>query len=165
MEIDVFRYSDGGQSTLGLFFIDGRFECYTLEDQFREVKVYADTRIAAGRYEITFRNEGRMHEIFKNHKDARIKAMHKGMLWVRNVPNFEYILIHTGVNEKHTAGCLLVGDRANDNQVAAGELQSSIEAYVQMYPKVADRLVAGEKVFINYHDADRNFHKFIPLNE
>lgn len=158
IEIDIVRYSDGGQSTTGLFFIDGKFECHTLEDQFREVKVYADTRIPAGRYKITLRKEGRFHESYKK----RFPAIHKGMLWVRDVPGFEYILIHIGNDESDTAGCLLIGEKVNDNVNTAGHLENSSDAYLKIYPKIAEHLSAGGEVFINYHDMDRNFRKYIP---
>jgi hypothetical protein len=55
MELITQRYSDGGDSTLGLLFIDGQFNGYTLEDEHRDVKVADETRIPAGRYEIKFR--------------------------------------------------------------------------------------------------------------
>ena len=43
--------------------------------------------------------------------------MHKGMLWVRDVPGFEYILIHTGNTDEHTSGCLIVGDSQENNTI------------------------------------------------
>lgn len=158
IEIDVIRYSDGGQSTIGIFFIDGVFECHTLEDQFRDVKVYADTRIPAGRYKITLRTEGKFHESYKK----RFPAIHKGMLWIRDVPGFEYILIHIGNDEKDTAGCLLIGLNVNQNIYAPGQLENSTDAYLKLYPKIANHLSAGGEVFINYHDVDRNFRKYFP---
>lgn len=158
IEIDIIRYSDGGQSTTGLFFIDGKFECHTLEDQYRDVKVYADTRIPAGRYKITLRTEGTKHESYKK----RFPAIHKGMLWIRDVPGFEYILIHIGNDEKDTAGCLLIGLNVNQNVYAPGQLENSTDAYLKLYPKIANHLSAGGEVFINYHDVDRNFRKYFP---
>ena len=39
------------------------------------------------------------------------------MLHVLDVPGFEYILIHCGNTDEHTAGCLLVGDSQENNQI------------------------------------------------
>lgn len=157
-QIDVVRYSDGGQSTIGLLFIDSTFKCHTLEDQFRDVKVYADTRIPSGRYRITLRTEGRMHEQYK----LKFPKMHHGMLWIRDVPGFEFILIHIGNTEADTAGCLLIGQKINENQTTAGKLEESTAAYLKIYPDIANHLLAGGEVWINYHDMDRDFRKYIP---
>lgn len=157
-EIDVLRYSDGGDSTIGLFFIDGKFRVHTIEDEFRSVKVYADTRIPAGRYRVTLRTEGRFHEQYK----LKFPKIHKGMLWVRDVPGFEYILIHIGNTEADTAGCLLVGQKVVENQSQSGKIEQSTAAYLSIYPEIAEHLLAGGEVWINYHDMDRDFRKYIP---
>ena len=57
MEILLLRYSDDGDSTMGLLFIDGKFECHTLEDEHRDVKKPGETRIPEGKYKVNFRNE------------------------------------------------------------------------------------------------------------
>ena len=51
--------------------------------------------------------------------------MHKGMLWVRDIPGFEYILIHTGNTDEHTSGCLLVGDTQENNQLVTNGFTGS----------------------------------------
>ena len=86
MELKVYRYSSQSQTTLGALHIDGKFECYTLEDQHQDIKVKGETRIPARKYNIGLRTIGGF--------DARYKAkfsFHKGMLQVLNVPGFEYI--------------------------------------------------------------------------
>ena len=81
--------------------------------------------------------------------------MHKGMLWVREVPNFEYILIHTGNTDEHTAGCLLLGDTQQTNfDWSDGFVGRSTIAYKRVYPKIAAALVAGEDVTITYTNFD-----------
>jgi len=153
MKLDVLRYSDNGNSTLGLLFVDEKFECYTLEDEHRDVKVRGETRIPSGAYQVTFRNEGGFDARYK----ARYGDFHKGMLWVRDVPGFEYILIHAGNHEGHTAGCLLVGDTSNDNKDTKGFVGASRAAYEDLYPKVSEALLNNESVQIRYHDLDRTF--------
>lgn len=157
MELKVIRYSDGGDSTLGLLFIDGFFQCYTLEDEFKAVKVYADTRIPAGTFNITLRTVGSFHERMIKHSSAEVRDIHRGMLWLRDVPGFEYILIHPGNTEADTAGCLMVGNNVNNNRITNGMLANSTAAYIDMYKKVMAAFDRKEDILITIIDFDRNF--------
>ncbi|MCK5077393.1 MAG: SH3 domain-containing protein [Calditrichia bacterium] len=148
MKLDVIRYSSGDESTLGLFLINGKFACYTLEDEARTEKVTGETRIPAGEYSVVFRTEGRLHEKYKQ----KFPQMHKGMLHVTNVPDFQYILIHIGNTDDDTAGCLLVGETANTNIEDEGRITSSTNAYNKIYPVIAKALENDENVIITYHD-------------
>jgi hypothetical protein len=75
------------------------------------------------------------------------------MLELQDVPNFQYILIHTGNTDEHTAGCLLVGETQQDlDKGKDGFVGGSGDAYKKLYPKVRDALLAGEKVTIKYSD-------------
>ena len=68
-----------------------------------------------------------------------------------DVPNFEYILIHCGNTDEHTAGCLLVGDSQENNQIKKdGFIGKSSQAYKRIYPRIASALERGEKVTITY---------------
>ena len=145
MELKVYRFSSQSQTTLGALKIDGKFECYTLEDQHQDIKVKGETRIPKGTYNIGLRTVGGF--------DARYKAkfsFHKGMLQVLNVPGFEYILIHIGNDEDDTAGCLLVGNTANNNRLNKGFIGDSTTAYKSLYPKVLKAIESGLDVTIQY---------------
>ena len=77
------------------------------------------------------------------------------MLWVREVPNFEYILIDTGNTDEHTAGCLIVGDSQQNNTIKSdGFVGSSTQAYKRIYTPIAEALEKGEEVVITYKDFD-----------
>jgi hypothetical protein len=154
MKLEVLRFSSQEDSTNGILFdvTEGReFLCYTLEDEYQENKVKGETRVPAGTYKITLRTVGGFHSRYK----AKYGEFHKGMLWVRDVPGFEYILIHTGNTDEHTAGCLLVGDSQQNNVIKSnGFIGSSVNAYKRIYPGIARALEAGEEVTITYTDYD-----------
>ena len=147
MKLDVIRTQFGQDATNGLLFVNGVFECYTLEDQYQAVKVMHETCIPEGEYEIKFRKVGGFHAKYTK----RYGSMHHGMLWLQDVPGFEYILIHTGNTDSHTSGCLLIGATQQDlDKGIAGFVGGSGEAYKKLYPKIASKLLAGEKVTIKY---------------
>lgn len=142
MELINLRYNTAPNYTDGLLYINDKFKCYTLEDGHRDIKVWGETRIPDGTYRIEFRKVGGFHNRYK----ARY-GFHKGMLWVKDVPGFEYILIHTGNTKDHTAGCLLVGDTPEKDR---DFISDSRDTYSEIYPEIADALSRGEEVTITY---------------
>jgi hypothetical protein len=75
------------------------------------------------------------------------------MLWVTDVPGFSDILIHCGNTDENTAGCLLLGDTQENNQIRKdGFIGHSTRAYMRIYPLIAERLRDGERVRIKYSD-------------
>ena len=147
MKLTVVRTQFGTDATNGLLFIDGLFECYTLEDQYQAVKVMHETCIPEGTYDVEFRKTGGFHAKYSE----RYKNAHYGMLHVQDVPNFTYILIHTGNSDEHTSGCLIVGETQQDLDISKdGFIGSSTVAYKKMYAKVAGQLLQGKDVAIEY---------------
>ena len=155
MKLEVIRFSSEADSTNGLLFSvedeKRNFLCYTLEDEQRDVKEYGETRIPAGTYKLGLRPVGGYHKKYS----FRFADIHIGMLHVLNVPGFEYILIHCGNTDEDTAGCLLVGDSQENNQIKKnGFVGSSTRAYMRIYPKIAQAIKDGEDVTITYYDHD-----------
>ena len=160
MNLEVIRFSSGTDSTNGILFetiqqgneIDGifkqkKFLAYTLEDEQRNEKVYGETRIPNGTYKLGLRKVGGYHAKYSK----RFSHIHIGMLHVLDVPGFEYILIHCGNTDEHTAGCLLVGDSQENNQITTdGFIGKSTQAYKRIYPRIADAIEWGEEVTITY---------------
>ena len=159
MDLLALRFSSQKDSTNGLLFqkteIFGlQFLCYTLEDEFRALKVRGETRIPAGIYDIQFRKEGGFH----NKYSKRFTDIHKGMLQVMDVPNFDYILLHCGNTDEHSSGCLLLGDSQENNVIIKdGFIGKSTNAYKRVYPLIAKELELGNKVTIEYKDFDKQF--------
>lgn len=155
MELQVIRFSSQKDSTLGMLMEKKdkgpSFLCFTLEDEYRTVKKYGETRIPAGRYRIKLRTEGGFHERYLNKFGP---DFHKGMLWLQNVPNFEYVLVHIGNSDDDTAACLLVGDGSQQNITEEGMITSSTNAYKRIYPPIAEALLNNDEVWITYIDFD-----------
>jgi hypothetical protein len=146
VEIKVTRFISNKDSTLSLVSIDGSFECFGLEDEYRETKKAAETRIPMGLYNVRLKPFGGFHRKYKERFD-----FHEGMLHVQNVPGFTDILIHIGNTDRDTAGCLLVGQGATTN--GSIMISSSKMAYIAFYQKVF--LAAAEGTLkIKYIDED-----------
>ncbi len=156
MKLQVIRTQFGKDATNGMLFIDGIFECYTLEDQYQAVKVMHETCIPEGKYDIKFRKVGGFHERYA----AKYQNAHYGMLHIQDVPNFTYILIHSGNTDEHTSGCLIVGETQQDLDISDdGFVGSSVVAYKKMYSKVANQLLQGKSVTIEYTTIDKLLNK------
>ena len=152
MKLQLLRINSQADYTSGVLFQvcdDGskEFLCYTLEDEEREKKVKHETRIPEGVYRISLRTYGGFHERYKK----RFKDIHKGMLWLIDVPNFEYILIHCGNNDEHTSGCILVG-QTQEYGKKDGWISRSTQAYFDIYPMIAQALEDKENVTIEVID-------------
>jgi len=118
MKIRVERNWLLGDTTLGKLFVDDRFFGYTLEDEVRNDKVYGQTAIPYGVYDV---------DITYSPKFGR------NMPLIKNVPNFSGIRIHTGNSSDDTSGCLLVGlgidanNNLTDSRLAFNSLNSKIK--------------------------------------
>jgi len=149
MKLEVLRFNSSDDFTTGLLFdvTDNvrSFLCYTLEDQAQTKKVYGETRIPSGTYKLTLRAEGGFHSRYA----AKFGDWHRGMIYVNDVPNFEYILWHIGNDDDDTAGCLLVGKTSQDNFIG-----SSTNAYKEIYPPIRDAILNGDDVSVTYIDYD-----------
>jgi hypothetical protein len=151
MELWLERLTHGRGSTLSAFFIDGRFRCFVCEDEPRAVKVAGETRIPAGRYALKLRTIGGKHERYL----AKFGApWHAGMLWLQDVPGFEYVEIHPGNDQSDTDGCLLPGLTGFLHDDGGGHLGNSVLAYQKIYPPIRDALLTGRAVWITVTDRD-----------
>ena len=95
MKIEVKRLHRTDNSTIGELTIDGKFECYTLEDKEREfIKIKGETAIPKGTYKVIINQSNRFKRLLP---------------LLIGVPNFEGVRIHAGNSNHDTEGCILVG--------------------------------------------------------
>lgn len=81
-------------STIGELYVDGVFECYTLEDIERDVKIKSETAISKGTYKVIVTMSNRFKRLLP---------------LLMNVPEFQGVRIHAGNTNHDTEGCILVG--------------------------------------------------------
>jgi len=131
MILTLDRHTLANSATLGDLYLDGVFECHTLEDVVRKgAKVYGETAIPAGTYRVVI------------NLSPRFKKM---MMRLLDVPGFDGILIHKGNTDHDTKGCILVGDTLTATGILAG---TSTPAYDRLYSKVLNALLASYPVSI-----------------
>lgn len=149
MQITVLRTYDNHDSTVGKLYINGLLTCGTLEDTYRHDKVHGRTRIPAGTYKIELRKEGRLY------KKYQTKHGLNGMLWLRNVPNYEYVYIHIGNDDEDTLGCILVGslieEKIKDNKSFLRVLDST-QTFKRLWVRINAELEMDQPVFISIID-------------
>jgi len=102
MKIQIKRLHKTENSTIGELTIDGKFECYTLEDKEREVKIKSETAIAKGTYKVIINQSNRFKRLLP---------------LLLNVPNFEGVRIHPGNSNHDTEGCILVGKTRSQDYI------------------------------------------------
>ena len=150
MELKLKRIALRDTYTIGRLYIDNHYLCDTLEDVVRDLnkdgdlndagegKVYGKTAIPYGRYEITMKVQS------PKYSQRASYAWCKGYLpRLLNVPHFDGILIHSGNDETHSYGCLLVGE----NKVK-GKVINSMETLKRLYRILKSASDSGEKIWI-----------------
>lgn len=141
MEITVNRKVKTKVSTISDVLIDGEFYCYGLEDtdrglsndmpieEIKKKKVFAQTAIPTGRYEVIISFSNRFQQY---------------MPLLLNVPGFEGVRIHPGNTAANTEGCLLLGQTVGADLVGNSRL-----AYRSFMPKLR-AIEKTEKIFITF---------------
>lgn len=130
------RFTSDADTTIGGMFVDYRFDCFSLEDEHRNVKIAGETRIPAGRYRLDLRTEGGLTQKYAK----RFPDFHQGMIWLRDVPNFKWVYIHVGNDDDDTDGCIVVGQNAATHGMTIGR---SVPAYEKLYRYIVPHIIAG----------------------
>jgi hypothetical protein len=137
MKIVVVRRWLGDTASVGKLFINGRFFCYTLEDQVRPIgeKVSGHTAIPYGTYPVRITHSPKFGKM---------------MPLIDNVPGFSGIRIHPGNSIDDTSGCLLVGFGRDGSK-----LTQSASAYAELFDKISEAEQSGKSITIHFYTLEK----------
>jgi hypothetical protein len=139
MELVMTRTTRTNRSTISDLTIDGKFECFVLEDKDRglqqgmplseltALKIKTKTAIPSGRYEIVVSFSDRFQKMLP---------------LLLDVPAFAGIRIHPGNTDADTEGCLLPGKVKSPDMVSSSKI-----AFTALFDKIK-AAIQREKVFI-----------------
>lgn len=150
-----------GGSSQGLLFLQKdpypEFFCHTLGDEARpEKKVSGETRIRAGLWPLEIRKEETTLTL--KHRTDYAKLGWKEFKFHIEIktPDFVGTYVHSGIDQKHTDGCLLMMDTMGNLNVDKENLGSrSLVAVRRWYEIVYPFLDGGGKAFMEFRDEIR----------
>lgn len=124
--------------TIGILYVNGVRLCNTLEDAVRSDKIYGKTAIPKGTYRV-------LMNVKSPKFDERPWTIPYGGIVprLRNVPNFQGVLIHVGNTAADTDGCILVGDNTEK-----GRLTNSTNRYFKLMGMLLGAALSGEAIDI-----------------
>lgn len=136
MVIEVKRKSHTNRSTIGEVWLNGVFECYSLEDCVREVpgkpvtqwKIAGQTAIPVGTYDVVIDFSNRFQRLMPH---------------ILDVPGFTGVRIHSGNTDKDTEGCILVGQEKTTDFIGHSKL-----AFDSLFSQLQDAIAKGETVTV-----------------
>lgn len=133
---------------------------YMVEDEIRAVKVQGETAIPYGIFDLGLRESPTMSSQFlwSDSAGILIDAGHKNkypnitdfkphlLIWVLNVPGFQFIYLHWGNTDDDSLGCGIVGRRLGTVQTKKGPQDGVLDSrsyYCELYAKVYPLIKAG----------------------
>ena len=137
LDMKLVRTEFKDTQTVGKLYLNGVYFCDTLEDKNRDLnkngifdgsekKVYSETCIPFGQYKVII------------NQSSRFKRLMPRLL---NVPHFDGILIHNGVTEKNSAGCILVGSYDGQKLVRSKEIFNKLFEIMKYYNDIQISIV------------------------
>lgn len=133
LELQIDRKWKKPDWTIGNFIMNGAKLCESLEDtdrglrqdmplaQIKKIKKEGITAIPSGRYEVVLRYSPR----FKRETP-----------WIKDVPGYQWILIHAGNTPKHTRGCVLPGEnKVKGKVINSRKYEDIITAEIRKHDK------------------------------
>ena len=133
MELKLVRDQLSPTFTHGKLYVNGVFQCYTLEDADRRLeaggkKAYGKTAIPLGKYPVVV------------NRSPRFKV---DMPLLVDVPQFTGIRIHPGNTAEHTEGCILVGELRSKASIG-----NSRVAYEKLFVILREAYLREEEITI-----------------
>jgi hypothetical protein len=146
-----YRPAHGLYSIGHLYDADGKYICDTIEDTDRgltsdmnladilKVKVKSKTAIPRGRYRVTLDVVSPKFSLKPYYKAFCSGKVPK----LLDVPGFDGILMHKGVSEKSSAGCIILG-----YNTVKGMVTNSQAAFEKVYRLLQSYKAQGHKIYI-----------------
>jgi hypothetical protein len=128
VKLQLVRQTYTTRSTIGRLSVDGKSECFTLEDPVRPVKIPNLTAIPAGRYGIEITHSPRFG---------------RDLPLLLDVPGFTGVRIHPGNTPENTEGCILVGRTS-----AVDFIGDSRTTFDTLFAKLRDAAARDEELLI-----------------
>jgi hypothetical protein len=126
MNLKLIRKFPAKDCVIGELYVNNQFECYTLEDIERPVKIAGVTAIPRGIYEVVITFSERFQ---------------KPLPLLLKVPDFDGVRIHPGNTSADTEGCILVGKTKGQNVI-----EQSKDAFNALFSKL-EAASKNEKIF------------------
>jgi len=128
------RWYFGKEETVSSLFLPAGFECFIIEDQEQDVKVWGETCIPEGRYELV---------LHYSPKFSRPERLGHEVIMLKDVPDFKWIYIHPGIDDDDSAGCLLTGTGVWVPHIQRSRNIDSRQAYDRLHPKLVNFINEG----------------------
>lgn len=140
MKIEVKRLYKKPAYTVGKLYIDGVYQCDTIEDRDRglsqdddlrlidKVKIYGETAIPAGDYPVIV---------------SYSPKFGKNLPLLEHVPCFSGVRIHSGNTARDSLGCIILGENKK-----VGQVINSRATCARVLPLIEAACKRGEQVYI-----------------
>lgn len=140
MRIEVKRLYKKPAYTVGKLYIDGVYQCDTIEDRDRglsqdddlrfidKVKIYGETAIPAGDYPVIV---------------SYSPKFGKNLPLLEHVPCFSGVRIHSGNTAKDSLGCIILGENKK-----VGQVINSRATCARVLPLIEAAYKKGERISI-----------------
>ena len=114
IELELARIYFSPTYTIGKLFVNGQLWCDTIEDINRDLNKDGDL-LDEGELKVKDKTciPFRRYEVIVN-MSTRFKRVLPRLL---NVPHFEGVLIHNGIDEVSSSGCIIVGENKEKGKV------------------------------------------------
>lgn len=148
MELLVKRRYKGSTYTIGSLYVNGVYECDTLEDpdrgltsemsleEIKNKKIYSNTAIPTGKYSVS------MSVVSPRFKDRSWAKPYSGKIpRLLDVKGYGGVLIHVGNKATDTSGCILVGE----NKIK-GQVLNSTACFMKLMTQLLKAHLKGEPI-------------------
>lgn len=140
MRIELKRIAKKDSYTIGKLYIDGKYQCDTIEDKDRglkqdddlrlidKVKIYGETAIPVGDYSVIV---------------SYSPKFGKNLPLLEHVPCFSGVRIHSGNTAKDSLGCIILGENKK-----VGQVINSRATCARVLPLIEAAYAKGERISI-----------------